>query len=76
MGKEKFEEREKNKTTTTTTKADSEKDPDQIEGNLGKTAIGREKQIKIVDCTIIEMLSFLRNVWEDFEPNAPFWVKL
>lgn len=54
MGKEKFEEREKNKTTT---KADSEKDPDQIEGHLGKTAIGREKQIKIVNCTIIEMPS-------------------
>lgn len=61
FGKEKFEEREKNKTTTTT-KADSEKDPDQIEGHLGKTAIGREKQIKIVNCTIIEMASFVRNV--------------
>lgn len=61
MGNEKFEEREKNKTTTTT-KADSEKDPDQIEGHLGKTAIEREKQIQIVDCTVIEMASFLRNV--------------
>ena len=61
LGKEKFEEREKNKTTTTT-EADSEKDPNQIEGHLGKTAIGREKQIRIVDCKIIEMLSFLRNV--------------
>ena len=61
LGNEKFEEREKNKTKTTT-KADSEKDPDQIEGHLGKTAIGREKQIQIVDCTIIEMASFLRNV--------------
>ena len=60
LGKEKFEEREKNKTTTT--KADSETDPDQKEGHLGKTAIGREKQIKIVDCTIIEMVSFLRKV--------------
>jgi len=61
LGKEKFEEREKNKTTTTT-KADSEKDPDQIEGHLGKTAIGGEKHIKIVNFTIIEMPSFLRNV--------------
>ena len=42
--------------------ADSEKDPDQIEGHLGKTAIGREKQIKIVNYTIIEMPSFPRNV--------------
>ena len=58
LGKETFEEREKNKTTTTT-KADSEKDPDQIEGHLGKTTIGREKQIKIVNCT---MASFVRNV--------------
>lgn len=61
LGKEKFEEREKNKTTTST-KADSEKDPDQLEGHLGKTAVGREKQIKIVDCTIIEMPSFPGNV--------------
>lgn len=61
LGKEKFEELEKSKTTTTT-KADSEKDPDQIDGHLGKTAIGREKQIKIVNCTIIEMASFVRNV--------------